>query len=84
MTKTAVPQTFAVAGSESELVIETLGASEAAQRAPHYKHMLGWNRKALRVIVSTKATDGPLNTALQSILVMAAKHWSSAAAASEA
>jgi hypothetical protein len=79
LSRTPVPQTFAVSGSKAQLKIESLGAQEAIDAAPHFKHMLGWNRKALRVSVSTTQTDDALDGAIQAMAEMAAKKWVTAA-----
>jgi hypothetical protein len=79
LVKTAVPQTYAVAGSGTKLKIESLGVGEAAEAPPHYKHMLGWNRKALRLSLSTTETDEKLDAAVQAMATLAAKKWAPAA-----
>jgi hypothetical protein len=75
LTKTSTPQTYAANGSETKLKIESLGATEAAEAPPHYKHMLGWNRKALRVSLSTVDADDALDNAVQAMAAIAAKKW---------
>jgi hypothetical protein len=65
------------------LKIESLGAAEAADAPLHYKHMLGWNRKAMRVSLSTAETDEKLDGAVQALAALAAKRWKAAEAAAE-
>jgi hypothetical protein len=84
LVKTPNPQTFAVAGKASRLKVESLGAAEAAEAPPHYKHMLGWNRKALRLTVSTTEADDTVDRVVQSLAAMASKHWVPATAAAAA
>jgi hypothetical protein len=81
LAKTATAQTYAVTGSGTKLKIESLGVSEAAEAPPHYKHMLGWNRKALRVTLPTTETDEKLDGAVQAMATLAAKKWAPAAGA---
>jgi hypothetical protein len=80
-TKTAVPHTYAVDGSTTQLKIEPLGAADASTAPPHYQHMLGWNRKALCLSISTAKAEDKLDKAVQSLAEIAAKHWAPAAAA---
>jgi hypothetical protein len=79
LVKTAIPQTYAVTGSGTKLKIESLGVGEAAEAPPHYKHMLGWNRKALRLTLSTTEADDKLDSAVQALATLAAKKWAPAA-----
>jgi hypothetical protein len=75
LVKTPVPQTYSVTGTGTKLKIEPLGVGEAAEAPPHYKHMLGWNRKALRLSLSTSETDEKLDGAVQALATLAAKKW---------
>jgi hypothetical protein len=75
LAKTSTPQTFAVDGSSTQLKIESLGVAEASAAPPHYQHMLGWNRKALRVNVPTVKTDEKLYAAVQALAQLASKSW---------
>jgi hypothetical protein len=80
LTKTSTPQTYGVHGSESQLKIEPLGAADTADAAPHYKHMLGWNRKAMRVSLPTTEADDAVDGVMQSLATLAAKSWKAAVA----
>ena len=81
LAKTSVAQTYAVTGTGTKLKIEPLGVGEAAEAPPHYKHMLGWNRKALRLTLSTTETDEKLDGAVQALATLAAKKWAPAGGA---
>jgi hypothetical protein len=83
LAKTATAETFSVAGTGTRLKIELLGAAEAADAPLHYKHMLGWNRKAMRLSVSTAQTDEKIDGAVQALAALAATLWNAADAAVE-
>ena len=77
---TAATPEYAVAGAAgTRLRIEALDAANSPNPAPHYKHMLGWNRKALRITLLTTATDAELEAA-EKLCAIAAKRWAGAAA----
>ncbi len=80
LAKTTNLESFTVAGTGSRLKVESLGTAEAADAPPHYKHMLGWNRKALRLTVSTTESDDTVDRVVQSLASLAAKHWVTATA----
>jgi hypothetical protein len=73
--KTSTPKTFAVNGGKTQMEIDSLGVAEAASAPPHYQHMLGWNRKALRVSISTAKMDDALDKAIESLAQLAAKRF---------
>jgi hypothetical protein len=50
-------------GKGTVLRIEQLDAANTPNPAPHVKHMLGWNRKALRVTLLTAATPAQAEAA---------------------
>jgi hypothetical protein len=81
LARTAVEQTFAVAGSQTQLIIDSLGGAQASAAAPHYQHMLGWNRKALRLTLSTTESDEKLADAIRALAQLAATHFVPAAVA---
>lgn len=71
---------YAVAGAAgTRLRIEALDAANSPNPAPHYKHMLGWNRKALRVTVLTTAGESEIEAA-EKLCTLAAKRWAGAVA----
>jgi len=80
LARTAIGQTFAVEGSAAQLKIDSLGEAEASAAPLHVKHMLGWNRKALRLNLSTAKSDEKLGNAVQALAQLAAKSWMPAAA----
>jgi hypothetical protein len=57
------------------LNIESVDAANTTDPPPHVKDMIGWNRKALRITLSTVETDGQLITAAEAICNLAAKRW---------
>jgi len=69
-----------VEGSAAQLKIDSLGEAEASAAPLHVKHMLGWNRKALRLNLSTAKSDEKLGNAVQALAQLAAKSWMPAAA----
>jgi len=70
----AIPE-YGIAGAAgTRLRIEALDAANTPNPAPHYKHMLGWNRKALRVTVPAGATDEQIK-AVERLCAIAAKKW---------
>jgi len=81
LAKTAVEHTFAVTGSQTQLTIDSLGVAEASSAAPHFQHMLGWNRKALRLKLSTTESDEKLVDAVGALAQLAATHFARAAVA---
>jgi hypothetical protein len=80
ISRTPVPQMFAVEGSSTHLKIESLGAAEASGAPPHYQHMLGWNRKALRLILPTTKADDKLEHAVLALAQLASRTWKAVAA----
>ena len=81
LARTPEGHTFAVDGSGTQLTIDSLGVAEASAAAPHYQHMLGWNRKALRLSLSTTESDEKLDNAVRALAQLAATHFVPAAAA---
>jgi hypothetical protein len=83
-TGTAPAPEYTVAGAAgTRLRIEALDAANSPNPAPHYKHMLGWNRKALRITLLTTATEPELEAA-EKLLSIAAKRWAGSAATAPA
>lgn len=73
---TGEPNQFNVAGTPRTLHVEPLDAESTASPAAHYKHMLGWNRTAVRVTLPIlAAAEGPLAAATESLAALAAKEW---------
>jgi hypothetical protein len=59
---------------EPELPIEQLTAANTPNPSPHYKNMLGWNRKALRIVLPVAATSQQVETA-ENLAALAARAW---------
>ena len=56
------------------LTVETLSAADTPNPSPFYKHMLGWNRKALRLTLPVGSSDAQV-TAAESLCAVAAAKW---------
>ncbi|MDP9175192.1 MAG: hypothetical protein M3O30_15195 [Planctomycetota bacterium] len=84
LSKTAAPNEFAVAGSRLPLNVESLTGDDAGDAQEHYKHLLGWNRKALRLTLSTTEADESHVGATDALLTLAAKQWAAAMTAAAA
>lgn len=54
------------------LRIERLTSANTVEAPDYYRHMLGWNRKALKLTLPTNATAGQLRAA-ESLFVLAAR-----------
>jgi hypothetical protein len=79
---TGEPNQFNVAGTPRTLYVEPLDAESTASPAAHFKHMLGWNRTAVRVTLPILgAAEGPLAAATDALCALAAKEWAGQAAA---
>ncbi len=68
--------------SHSTLIVEQLDAVNTPNPAAYYKHMLGWNRKALRITLLVNANDAQL-AAAEDLCALAAAKWTKAPAAQE-
>ena len=71
-----------IAGTQEELEIEELDG-RTNNPAPFYKDMLGWNRKAIRIMLPTGATDKQVG-AVEDLCAISAKRWLAAAQAGAA
>ncbi len=75
------PRVYAVRGSKGEtIVLDALTASNTPNPPPHVKHMLGWNRKAIRITLPHNATEAQI-AAAEKLCTLAARRWVSAAPA---
>ena len=73
---TSEPNQFNVAGTPRTLYVEPLDAESTASPAAHFKHMLRWNRTAVRVTLPILgAAEGPLAAAAEALCALAAKEW---------
>lgn len=75
----AAPEYTVAGAAGTRLRIEALDAANSPNPAPHYKHMLGWNRKALRITLLTTASEAELEAA-EKLCSIAAKRWAGAVA----
>lgn len=69
------PTLYGIKGEAGQsLMIELLDAANTPNPSPFYKHMLGWNRKALRITLPTSATPAQV-TAAENMCALAAQNW---------
>ena len=69
------PSAYPIKAHKGEVLhVEALDAANTPDPPPAIKHMLGWNRKALRVTLPI-AANGPQLEAVQAICELAAKGW---------
>ena len=59
---------------------EVLDAANTPNPSPHVKHMLGWNRKAVRVTLLTHASSQQVS-ALEKLCALASERWAKSAKA---
>ena len=65
---------YVVAGAKSVTInVEQLDASNTPDPAPHYKHLIGWNRKAIRITLNANDADSPVVGAVEAICALAIK-----------
>jgi hypothetical protein len=67
-----------VGGAAGQAIqIEALTAQNTPNPSPFYKHMLGWNRKALRITLPVEAAE-PTIKATEQICAISAQRWQDA------
>jgi hypothetical protein len=59
---------------EQSIIVEQLTASNTFHPEPHFKNMLGWNRKAVRVTITVTATPEIVDT-VEDLCATAAQAW---------
>jgi len=59
---------------KQHILIEQLTAANTPNPSEFYKHMLGWNRKAMRITLLTTSTDVQIATA-EKLCALAAERW---------
>ena len=59
---------------------EVLDAANTPNPSPHVKHMLGWNRKAVRITLLTHASSQQVS-ALEKLTALASERWAKSAKA---
>jgi hypothetical protein len=57
------------------LIVETFNAANTPDPVPHIKHMIGWNRKAIKITIAISDTDDSIAAATESLCELAAKKW---------
>ena len=72
------PNLYTIAGTDQHLTLEALDGA-TPNPASFYKDMLGWNRKALRITLPTKATNHEVEAA-EILCAMSAQKWATQAA----
>jgi len=75
---------FTVSGTQAPLRIDALELDNSSEAPEHYKHMLGWNRKAIRITLSTTEPEEPQAAAAHALVTLAARKWANATAAKPA
>jgi hypothetical protein len=74
------PHGYLIVGTKGEVLeVESLDNSNTADPPAHFKHMLGWNRKALRVSLPAVAANAQA-AATEAMCAIAAKAWAHVAA----
>jgi len=74
------PHGYLIVGTKGEILeVESLDNSNTADPPAHFKHMLGWNRKALRVSLPAVAANAQA-AATEAMCAIAAKAWAHVAA----
>jgi hypothetical protein len=81
LTKTKEPGAYQVKGSRIPLRLETLDSTNTPEPPAHVKHMLGWNRRALRLTLIAADADTPQAAAAASLCTLAAGKWPKSSAA---
>jgi hypothetical protein len=69
-----VPDRYATATRGQSLHIEQMTGSNTPNPGAHYKNMLGWNRKALRVPLPITASPAQIE-AVEDLAALAAQAW---------
>jgi hypothetical protein len=75
----ADPATYVTIGHGEPLHVDALD-KHTINPAPHFKDLMGWNRKALRITLTPGATPGQLE-ATELLCAIAASHFAPSAAA---
>ena len=73
---------YAIPGAGKQtLEVHAMDAANTPEPPQHVKNMLGWNRKALRVVLPTTEAKSAGVTALESLAILASKAWAAKAKA---
>jgi hypothetical protein len=57
------------------LTVETINSTNTPDPVPHIKHMIGWNRKAIKIAITISDADDAVAAATESLCELAAKKW---------
>jgi hypothetical protein len=77
------PSNLPITGAPGQvLTVETLSAADTPNPSPFYKHMLGWNRKALRITLPVGSSDAQVFAA-ETLCGIASIKWEKKPAAAE-
>ncbi len=77
--KPATEGAYGIGASKREvLIVSAMDAANTNEPPPHVKHMLGWNRKAVRVTLTPSDVDGPQIAAVEALCTLAAEKWAGA------
>jgi hypothetical protein len=60
--------------ADETVPMEQLTASNTPNPSPHYKNMLGWNRKAIKIVLPVGASTEQIETA-EHLAALAARAW---------
>ena len=73
-----VPLRYPIVGKKNEyLQVDALDSSNTPEPPNHFKNMLGWGRKALRITIPTAAASAQA-AAVQQLMLIAARSWEKA------
>jgi hypothetical protein len=65
-------------GARGTISLSAIDASNSPDAASHIKHLIGWNRKALRITLTASMYDAPQVDAAEALCALAAKAWQAA------
>jgi hypothetical protein len=75
---------FAAPGAAKKLLtVQQMDASNTAHPPEYVKHMVGWNRKAVKLTLQTSDPDGPQVAIAVKLCTLAAQQWANASAGSK-
>jgi len=71
---------YAIPGARTlAFSVNVMDAQNSPDPAQHYKHMIGWNRKALRLTLNAADDANPQVKTAEAMCTLAARRWTSAA-----
>jgi hypothetical protein len=79
--KEKTPGEYAIGGAASQtLKLESLDATNTPSPHPHVKNLIGWNRKAIRVMLSPANLESAQTGAVEAMCALASAKWATAPA----